>query len=170
MCHFISTFYKSEGASQVAQHPPAMQETWVWSLDWEDALEKGEYGNPLQDSCLENLVDRGAWRAKSTGLQTVRHNWSYWACTPSRINQKSELDFPAGMVVRICLLMQETCVWSLVRDNSTCQGAAKPRRQNYRARALDSARCNYWSLCTWSPCSATRVATSVRSQCTATRE
>ena len=21
------------------------------------------YGNPLQDSCLENLMDRGAWRA-----------------------------------------------------------------------------------------------------------
>ena len=39
-----------EGTSLVAQlvkTPPAMQETWVQSLDWEDS-------NPLQYSCLEN--------------------------------------------------------------------------------------------------------------------
>ena len=33
------------GASLVAQlvkNPPAMQETWVWSLGWEDPLEKGK--------------------------------------------------------------------------------------------------------------------------------
>ena len=34
-----------------------MLETWVWSLDWEDPLEKGN-GNPLQYSCLENPTDR----------------------------------------------------------------------------------------------------------------
>ena len=37
---------------------PAMQETWVQSLGWED-LEKG-HGNLLPYSCLENLLDRGA--------------------------------------------------------------------------------------------------------------
>ena len=25
----------------MVKSPPAMQETWVWSLDWEDLLEKG---------------------------------------------------------------------------------------------------------------------------------
>ena len=33
------------GASLVAQlvkNPPAMRETWVWSLGWEDPLEKGK--------------------------------------------------------------------------------------------------------------------------------
>ena len=34
-----------------------MLETRVWSLDWEDPLEKGN-GNPLQYSCLENPTDR----------------------------------------------------------------------------------------------------------------
>ena len=29
----------------------------------------GEHGNPLQYSCLENPVDRGAWRLQSTGSQ-----------------------------------------------------------------------------------------------------
>ena len=34
---------------------PAMQETWVQSLGWEDPSEEG-HGNPLQYSCLENLT------------------------------------------------------------------------------------------------------------------
>ena len=33
----------------------------------------GEYGNPLQYSCLENPVDRGAWWATVHGV-TVRHD------------------------------------------------------------------------------------------------
>ena len=28
----------------------------------------GEHGNPLQYSCLENLMDRGAWRATVHGV------------------------------------------------------------------------------------------------------
>ena len=31
-------------------------------------------GNPLQYSCLQNPVDRGAWQAKSVGSQRVRHD------------------------------------------------------------------------------------------------
>ena len=35
------------------KNPPAMQETWVQSLGWEDPLEEG-MAKPLQYSCLEN--------------------------------------------------------------------------------------------------------------------
>ena len=35
-----------------------MQETWIQSLDREDGEENGY---PLQYSCLENSIDRGAW-------------------------------------------------------------------------------------------------------------
>ena len=35
------------------KNPPAMLETWVQSLGWEDSLEEG-IANPLQYSCLEN--------------------------------------------------------------------------------------------------------------------
>ena len=35
---------------------PAMWETWVWSLGWEDTLEEGKVG-PLQYSGLENSMD-----------------------------------------------------------------------------------------------------------------
>ena len=35
----------------------------------------GGNGNPLQYSCLENLMDREVWQAiQSIGLQRVRHN------------------------------------------------------------------------------------------------
>ena len=32
---------------------------------------EGGHGNPLQYSCLENPMDRGAWRATVDGLQKV---------------------------------------------------------------------------------------------------
>ena len=40
--------------AQTVKNLPAMQETWVLSLGWEDPLEEGQHGNPLQYSCLEN--------------------------------------------------------------------------------------------------------------------
>ena len=49
--------------SQVAQwvkNLPAMQETQVWSLGWDDPLEE-EPSTSLQYSCLENPMDKGAW-------------------------------------------------------------------------------------------------------------
>ena len=41
--------------AQLVKNQPAMQETWVRSLGWEDALEKGKA--PLQYSGLENSMD-----------------------------------------------------------------------------------------------------------------
>ena len=59
-------FSKEEaGASLVAQmvkNLPAMQETQVQSLSQEDPLENRN-GSSLQNSCLENPMDRGAWWA-----------------------------------------------------------------------------------------------------------
>ena len=34
----------------------------------------GGNGNLVQDSCLGNPIDRGAWRATAVGLQRVRHD------------------------------------------------------------------------------------------------
>ena len=28
--------------AQLVKNPPAVQETWIWSLSWEDPLEKGK--------------------------------------------------------------------------------------------------------------------------------
>ena len=53
--------------AQLVKNPPAMWENWVRSLGWEDPLEKG-IGYPLQYSCLENSMDRGAWQATVHGI------------------------------------------------------------------------------------------------------
>ena len=61
-------------ASLVAQSVkclPAMRETRVRSLGWEDPPGEGN-GNPLQYSCLENPMDRGAWRATVYGVTKSR--------------------------------------------------------------------------------------------------
>ena len=44
-----------------------MREIRVLSQGWEDPLGEG-YGNPLQDSCLENSTDKGAWQATVHGV------------------------------------------------------------------------------------------------------
>ena len=63
----------SKGASLVAQtvkNLPAMQETWIQILDWEDPLEKEWL--PTLVSCLENSMDRGAWKAIVHGVTRSR--------------------------------------------------------------------------------------------------
>ena len=43
-------------------------EIWVWSLGWAEFSSGEGNGNPLQYSCLENCMDRGAWQATVRGV------------------------------------------------------------------------------------------------------
>ena len=54
--------------AQLVKNPPAMRETWVRSLGWEDALEKGK----ATHSSI--LAWRISWTVESMGLQRVRHD------------------------------------------------------------------------------------------------
>ena len=56
----------------MVKNPPAMQETWVQSLGWEDFLEEGM---ATHSSILAWKIpmDRGAWQATVHGLQRVGH-------------------------------------------------------------------------------------------------
>ena len=54
--------------TQLVKNLPAMRETWVRSLCWEDPLEKGK----ATHSSI--LAWRIPWTIKSTGLQRVGHN------------------------------------------------------------------------------------------------
>ena len=64
------------GAGLVAQLEKdllAMRATRVRLLGWED--HPGEVNDtPLQYSCLENLMDRGAWQATVHGVTRVGHD------------------------------------------------------------------------------------------------
>ena len=54
--------------AQTVKNPPAMQETWVQSLGWEDPLEEGmaTYSSIL---AWRILMDRGAWWAAIHGVE-----------------------------------------------------------------------------------------------------
>ena len=58
--------------AQMVKNPPAMRETWVRSLGWEDALEEGM---ATHSSILAWRIpmDRGAWR---TTVQGVTKSWT----------------------------------------------------------------------------------------------
>ena len=54
--------------AQLVKNPPAMRETWVQSLGWEDPLEKGK-------ATPSNILAWGIpWTVYSMGSQRVRHN------------------------------------------------------------------------------------------------
>ena len=54
-----------------------VRHNWVTSFFFLSVVPFGEgNGNPLQYSCLENPMDRGAWGLQSMGLQRVRHDWA----------------------------------------------------------------------------------------------
>ena len=57
------------------------QERWVWSLGGSPG---GGNGNPLQYSCLENSMDRRAWRAEVHGIIKSQTQLGNWACTCTR--------------------------------------------------------------------------------------
>ena len=59
--------------AQMVKNLPAMQETWVQSLGWEDPLEEGM----ATDSSIlawRIAMDGGALRLQSAGSQRVRHD------------------------------------------------------------------------------------------------
>ena len=62
--------------AQLVKNLPAMQETWVWSLGWEDTLEKGK----ATHSSI--LAWRIPWTIQSVGLQRVGHDWVTFTMSP----------------------------------------------------------------------------------------
>jgi len=55
--------------AQLVKNPPAIWETWVRSLGWEDPLEKGKA------TCSSILAWRIPWTVWTMGSQRVGHDW-----------------------------------------------------------------------------------------------
>ena len=66
--------------AQLVKNPPAMRETWVQSLGWEDPLEKGK----ATHSSI--LAQKSPWGRKESDM-TERLN----TCTPPIDNRDQEL-------------------------------------------------------------------------------
>ena len=99
-CSYFSVLIWTSLEAQTAKNLPAIQETQVWSLGWEDPLEKGmaiqstilawripwteEPGESHGQGSLENPMGRGAWRATVHGVtesdmtERLTHTHTYW--------------------------------------------------------------------------------------------
>ena len=72
---YISLYIGTSVVAQTVKNPPAMWETWVWSLGGEDPLEE-EMATPLQYSCLENPQGQRSLVGYSPWGHRVRHDWA----------------------------------------------------------------------------------------------
>ena len=57
--------------TQTVKNPPAMRDTWVWFLGWEDPLEKGRQPTPV----FLPRKSHGQRSLQSVGSQRGGHNW-----------------------------------------------------------------------------------------------
>ena len=88
--------------AQTEKNLPTMQETTLFNADSIPGLGRSPgvgNGNPLQFSCLENSMGRGAWWATVYGQQRVGHNWA----TDTDRRQKTERD--GSLLTLACLLV-----------------------------------------------------------------
>ena len=60
--------------AQTVKNPPAVWETWVWSLDWEDPQE-GRMATHTSILAWRIPMDRGTCGVQYTGSQRVGHDW-----------------------------------------------------------------------------------------------
>ena len=106
--NYFWTFLASLVA-QLIKILPAMWETWVWSMGWEDPLKKGK-GYPLQHSGLENSMDCIVYRVPesntterlSLSLRTFLHQkQAFFFFLNSQNGVKDSYVLMAGKVVLI---------------------------------------------------------------------
>ena len=129
---YFAQGYAASGASLVAQMVKnllAMQETWVWSLGWDDPLQKG------MATYSSILAWRIPWpeepgRLQSMGSQRVRHNWttntftscSLWAA--SQVFGLMLFDFRVHASVYLLTLLLHFSVFQIREDGGSVTLAA----------------------------------------------
>ena len=72
--------------AQLVKNPPAMRETWVWSLSWEDPQKKGK----ATHSSI--LAWRIPWTIQSMGLKRIEQDWVTFTFTLSVYHMPLQLD------------------------------------------------------------------------------
>ena len=108
--------------AQLTKNPPAMWETWVQSLGWEDPLKKGKVTH------ASILAWRIPWTVQSMGFQRVRRDWATCTFTFIKwINNENISPVPGYSQCR-----DQTCISCI-----SCSG-----RQNLYPCTMWEAHCN----------------------------
>ena len=90
LCYLVASFYlfyvwycvyRISLVAQTVKNLPAVQEAQVWCLPGSGRSPGEGNGSPLQYSCLENPMDRGAWWAAVHRVAQSRAQLSDWHCT-----------------------------------------------------------------------------------------
>ena len=100
--------------AQMVKNLSAMQETWVWSLGWEDPLEK-EMATHSSIFAWRLPRTEEPGRPQSMGSQRVRHNWATNTTTTKEqidniISEKmmdNENDFYKNLKLKVFTNMSE---------------------------------------------------------------
>ena len=103
--------------ARLVKNLPAMRETWVWSLGWEDPLEKGK-------ATHSSILDwRIPWTAQFMGLQRVGHDWATFTFTLTQYTRGIPGGWGDPGIVKPGLTLQRrlhlisTCVQQLPKQN-----------------------------------------------------
>ena len=81
----MDIYNRASLVTQMAKNPPAMWETWVQSLGWEDALEEG-MANHSSILSWRNPMNREAWRAT---VHAVTKSWTQLSDSAHSTHRKS---------------------------------------------------------------------------------
>ena len=131
--------------AQLVKILPAMWETWVRSLCWEDPLEKGK---GTQSSIL-------AWKISGTiqsmGLQRVRHDWAIFTSLPFTCLHMCV--FVLSLFSHVWLFAS---IWTIVFQVSLSMGFSRqeywsgllcpPPGESFRPRDGTNISCGRWVL------------------------
>ena len=103
--------------TQIVKNLPAMRETWVGSLGWEESLEEGI---ATHSSILSWRIpmDRGVWW---TAVHGVTKNQTQLSDFHFQIGHK---DFPIAQILKNLTAMQETWVQFLGWEDHLKKGIA----------------------------------------------
>ena len=82
--YFWHIFIWASLVAQLVKNLPAIRETWLWSLGWEDPLEKGKATHP------SILAWRIPWAVYTMGSQRVGHDWVTFTSLSQGIHIVSE--------------------------------------------------------------------------------
>ena len=103
--------------AQTGKNPPVVWETWVWSLSWEDPLEKGK---ATHSSILAGKIhgQRSLWAAvhRVTESRTWLSNWARM----QSILQKASWGKDSVYLIRHYILNKELSAWPKEMPNKYC--------------------------------------------------
>ena len=101
--------------AQMVKNPPAMRETWIQSLGWEDPLENGKATH------TSLLAWRIPWTIQSLELQRVEHDWATFTSSHFRKNSPIILRWksPIGLISNNHLCCLSTYTFESVHSQIT---------------------------------------------------